>query len=509
MGKIANAGSHHPDDPASDYVVKDWYNHPWDAVLRPTNKELAELSANMAIAAANNNNIIYIWGGNSYHRALEENNNDPSAITYQCGTDCMGTCFANIKGAMRRLGMDPSGIPDLSTSSADVLLNYGYEKFTDWDHIGTDAHAQRGDVYVNYVQHACMHVGDGNLDGYSTGGDSSSGGGKRVNLKVENTSPYILRIPEGDTSFDGDKFKDGQVCGVMLSAGYLYASGTHSKQTTYVARNLQKQVECAEKYNLPFALLAEVRARSVAEAKAECDKLYYVCAMAVPVMSLWLHLDFNNSKSVNDRILEYYIEECSKWGFKNTLGIYVTEEERKRISWDNYSERLYLWDVDHDADVNEYVGKLPFSKITSVGSSASSGSSGSGQDLANSNEKQQAIVNACKSTPSPGAGWCAAWVTYVYMNAGCGHPTGNACDMYYQYCKYSDRSQLKVGMIVAVPSHPGDSAGVTYGHVAIYIGNNQVMENVGNINTQSLDTWIAYFGKTHTPKWGFAGDGIA
>ena len=513
MGKIANAGMHYPDSPDKDYQIQDWYNHPWDAVFRPKDEKLAKLVANMAIAAANNNNIIYIWGGTSYHKELEKANYDPAAIQVQCGTDCMGTCFANIKGAMKRLGMDPTGIPDMGTMNADVLMDHGFTRFTDSDHVATDAHSTRGDVYVNYNQHACMHVGNGNLQDYSgsSGGDSSGG----TNINLDAISPYVIGIPESARTFKGDVFLKSQVCGVALNAGCLYIEGTHQEKARYIAPHLLEQVECAEKYGLPYALIAEVRAKSVAEAKKECDKLYYVCASSIPAMGLWLHLDFNNSKSVNERILDYYVETCSIWGFKNSLGVYVTKKELERITWSKYSDDLYLWRVDHSLDVDDYVGVLPFGTYVEGGSSSGEGSTGGGnvgsggQEYDQANAKQKAIVDACKTTPSPGANLCAAWITYVYMNAGAGHPTGNACDMYYAYCKYSDRSQLKVGMLVAVPSYAGNAAGETYGHVAIYIGDGQVMDNIGYINTQSLDSWIAYYGNTHTVKWGFGGSNIA
>lgn len=117
----------------------------------------------------------------------------------------------------------------------------------------------------------------------------------------------------------------------------------------------------------------------------------------------------------------------------------------------------------------------------------------------------QAIVNACFSTPSPGAGYCAMWVSHVYSNAGCGYPQGNANDMYWAYCHSSDKSELQAGMIIAVPSHTAaDSWGVIYGHVGIYIGNGQVMDNIGVISTSSLDSWIATYSTTYTVKWGWA-----
>lgn len=510
MGMVADAGGHHPDDPASDYEVKPWYAFNYDAVFRSDNSELAKLVANMGIAAANNDNIIYIWGGTSYHDALRAANDDPSAITEQCGTDCMGSVFANVKGAMRRLGLDGEGLPDIGTVNADALLDYGFTRFTDYDHTQTDSYAERGDIYVNYAQHGTMHVGDGELDGFSTGGSSS--GGSNVKINVSAMSPYIAKIPEEDSWYDVAAMKDSQICGVALSAGYLFTKTGHVKQDSYIAKNLDAQVAVAEASGFPFALIAEVRAKTVAEAKAECDKLYYVCAEHIPRMSLWLHLDFNNSKEENHRILDYYVEHCGKWGFKQTLGVYVTQDELDRIDWDSYSDKLYLWKVDHTLDVNKYLGVIPFATIrnvTSRGPSSGSSSGGSGQDYDSANDNQKAIVDSAYSTPSPGAGWCAMWVSQVYANAGMGYPYGNACDMYYQYCTSDNRDDLKVGMIVAVPSHPGDSAGIEFGHVGIYVGNNTVRQNVGSITDQNLDDWISYYGKTYTPKWGFAGSDIA
>ena len=111
---------------------------------------------------------------------------------------------------------------------------------------------------------------------------------------------------------------------------------------------------------------------------------------------------------------------------------------------------------------------------------------------------QKKIVNAAYITPSPGAGWCAMWVSQVYQNAGLGYIGGNACDMYRNYTFTSDRSKLKVGMLVAVESSSsGSSAGLTYGHVGIYIGDGKVIDNIGRIRVTTLDDWIATFCKHH------------
>lgn len=134
----------------------------------------------------------------------------------------------------------------------------------------------------------------------------------------------------------------------------------------------------------------------------------------------------------------------------------------------------------------------------------SNGGIGGGKEYEASSEVQKKIVNAAYITPSPGAGWCAMWVSQVYQNAGLGFIGGNACDMYRNYTFTSDRSKLKVGMLVAVESSSsGSSLGVTYGHVDIYIGDGKVMDNIGHIRVTTLDDWIATFCKHHPVGFGF------
>ena len=138
---------------------------------------------------------------------------------------------------------------------------------------------------------------------------------------------------------------------------------------------------------------------------------------------------------------------------------------------------------------------------SSSGSSSSSGSHGSS---GSASSKGQAIVNACYRVGSPGSGLCAMWVSQVYSAAGCGYPGGNANNMYWNYCTSSNKGDLQPGMIIAVSTWTGTSAGRVYGHVGIYIGNGMVMHNVGSIQTVGLDTWINTYGTTVTPRWGWA-----
>ena len=123
------------------------------------------------------------------------------------------------------------------------------------------------------------------------------------------------------------------------------------------------------------------------------------------------------------------------------------------------------------------------------------------------NGSLSAVVSACHSTPSPGTGLCAAWVTNVFIRAGVGSFWGNADDMYYAWC-HTSPSNIQPGMIVAVNSSPASAAGRIYGHIGIYIGNGTVMDNVGYVRSTSLSYWTSYYSALAVPLCGWLG-GIA
>lgn len=79
----------------------------------------------------------------------------------------------------------------------------------------------------------------------------------------------------------------------------------------------------------------------------------------------------------------------------------------------------------------------------------------------------------------------------------------DACDLYHSFCTSTDQAALKVGMIVAVSKHGHTYLGGIYGHVAIYVGDGMVMDNVGRIRTMRLSDWLNYYGDLVPVKWGW------
>ena len=126
-----------------------------------------------------------------------------------------------------------------------------------------------------------------------------------------------------------------------------------------------------------------------------------------------------------------------------------------------------------------------------------------GQPFTLANPMQKKIVELARQVSSPGPGLRSEWIADIYERAGFRNVHTDACDYYWDYCKYTDYSHLKVGMVIAVPSHTHTHMGSIYGHVCLYIGNNQVMDNVGQIRTLDMAYWLNYYSTSYKPKWGW------
>lgn len=131
------------------------------------------------------------------------------------------------------------------------------------------------------------------------------------------------------------------------------------------------------------------------------------------------------------------------------------------------------------------------------------------ENVASMTERQQAVIDACDITPWPGRGYCAAWVSDVFVNAGEPAVYGDACDIARAWCTSDDLSELKPGMVIAVTTHERTENGLIWGHVCIYAGNGLVRDS-GATSTRwvTLGSWFAWYGTLESPHWGWA-NGIA
>lgn len=128
---------------------------------------------------------------------------------------------------------------------------------------------------------------------------------------------------------------------------------------------------------------------------------------------------------------------------------------------------------------------------------------GSGEEYKNATETQKKIADSCRLTPSTGPGLCATWVYNVFANIGVLSVGGNANDMWANICYTNDTSKLEVGMVIAVQHSGPTGDSWNFGHVGIYVGDDQVMHSTGKVEITPLEDWVNIFDPYHTVKWGF------
>lgn len=156
-------------------------------------------------------------------------------------------------------------------------------------------------------------------------------------------NPYMVTPNDDAIGIDYMPLKNKGVIGVMLHAGaYFYPN--HVKVPKYINSHLKTQVSEVSAANLPFALYATVRAKTVAEAKQECYELYFVVSKYPPKLGLWLHLDFGGlSPNRMREIVDVYYDKIVKWGLKNKCGLYCTPSVANALNWPQYTDKFALW----------------------------------------------------------------------------------------------------------------------------------------------------------------------
>lgn len=168
-------------------------------------------------------------------------------------------------------------------------------------------------------------------------------------LDYKNIKPYIVTFSRRSPDVDMKKLKS--VIGVMIESGSLY-DAFHIEHE-YRNPKLEKQVNAAVKAELPFAFYHEVRAKNLFEAEKELTELKLCVQKYQPVLGVWLRLLFNNTKDMNNKIVDKYKSYLVNLGLKNKIGFYVTRDELKKIDWKDRCNDWYLWLIEHVSDISE------------------------------------------------------------------------------------------------------------------------------------------------------------
>ena len=186
LNKISNSGhdqngrysgGKEGDQKGDEWAIINWYNRPWNFVLRYPDENVASWLALIAIEAANNNKIGYDQGQRTtYWIQLTKSYFRPKNITVNCQADCSAGVAANAKAVGYLLGIDKLKAlsPDIySGNIRKAFQNAGFKVLTESKYLTSSNYLLPGDILLYEGHHVATNLGIGKNTGRTSFGGNS------------------------------------------------------------------------------------------------------------------------------------------------------------------------------------------------------------------------------------------------------------------------------------------------------------------------------------------------
>ena len=193
--KISNSGSDEKgnyrggkagDQTGNEWRIRDWYNRPWNCILRHPDPNVRATIAHLAVLSANNDNIGYDQNQRqTYWDELVKANYDPSKIKTACESDCSAGVIAIVKATGHLLNM-PVLYNIEATYTGNMrssLSKAGFDVLTASKYVASDDYLVAGDILLNDVHHVATAVTNGIYSGEKA--------------KAEESMPFLKKGSKG------------------------------------------------------------------------------------------------------------------------------------------------------------------------------------------------------------------------------------------------------------------------------------------------------------------------
>lgn len=155
------AGGAAGDQNGREVLVRQWYEKPWNVLLRPVRPEVAEKSARMCEAACANPNIGYDQHGrNTLYAKAKAVGFDLAAIDTACECDCSSLMHVCAIAGGANLTYGSNG-HTTRTMVKEFVASGEYVKLTGSEYLTSDRLLKRGDILVKEGSHTVMVLDNG------------------------------------------------------------------------------------------------------------------------------------------------------------------------------------------------------------------------------------------------------------------------------------------------------------------------------------------------------------
>lgn len=168
---------------------------------------------------------------------------------------------------------------------------------------------------------------------------------------------YLAAVSRNTSANDFSQYTKHDVVGLLIEAGYLFDT-KHNKVSNFQSPKLDAQISYAAAGALVYGFYFIARGRTLEEIKEEIYQLSFVIRKYPPRLGLWLVLDLTTSVTTNDRLLDIYYERLLPLGLKGQLGLYVTPNQLKTITWKNHQDAWWLCLVNRYTSADNFKGDI-------------------------------------------------------------------------------------------------------------------------------------------------------
>lgn len=152
-------------DQGGEWVIRGWYNRPWNVVLRHPDINVGKMIAKLAREAAENDHIGYDQNDRyTFWEQLKKADYDPSRITTRCEADCSSGVAAIVKAVGYKLGIEALQKVSIYAYTGDLrerLVNAGFNALTDKRYLDSDNYLRLGDILLYEGHHTCINLDEG------------------------------------------------------------------------------------------------------------------------------------------------------------------------------------------------------------------------------------------------------------------------------------------------------------------------------------------------------------
>lgn len=161
-GKIS--GGQAGDQTGREVKICDWYNKPWNVVIRPKDPNKAKAMAKCMVDACANDNIGYDqWNRVSLLNAVEFAGWDFSKIATKTETDCSALVATIIiaTGTPKEAMMEGDNLAYTGNLEAKCAATGEFEFLRESKYLNSGNYLKAGDILLNTKSHAAMAIEDG------------------------------------------------------------------------------------------------------------------------------------------------------------------------------------------------------------------------------------------------------------------------------------------------------------------------------------------------------------